>query len=56
MQKRKTLVNSLTNSNIVSKEQIEKILTDIGLDLKIRAEQISIYDFEKISDKIFDLK
>jgi len=56
MQKRKTLVNSLTNSNLVSKEQIEKILTDIGLDLKIRAEQISIYDFEKISNKIFDLK
>ena len=50
MQKRKTLSNGLTNGNLASKEQIEKMLVDLGFDLKIRGEKLSLEDFAKISD------
>lgn len=53
MQRRKTLLNSLTNSNIFkNKSEGERILKDLGLDLNIRAENLSIDDFEKIYSKI----
>ena len=53
MQRRKTLLNSLTNSNIFkNKSEGERILKDLGLDLNIRAEKLSIDDFEKIYSKI----
>ena len=50
MQKRKTLSNGLTNGNLASKEQIEKMLVDLGFDLKIRGEKLSLEDFARISD------
>ena len=50
MQKRKTLLNGLTNGNLASKEQIEKMLTDLGFDLRIRGEKLSLEDFARISD------
>ncbi len=53
MQRRKTLVNSLTNNHIFeNKKYGEKILSDLNLDLNIRAENLSIEDFEKIYNKI----
>lgn len=53
MQRRKTLINSLTNNHIFeNKKEGEKILNDIGLDLNVRAENLSIEDFRKIYDKI----
>lgn len=53
MQRRKTLLNSLTNNNIFkSKTEGEKILTELNLDLNIRAENLSIEDFERIYNKI----
>ena len=50
MQKRKTLLNGLTNGNLASKEQIEKMLVDLGFDLRIRGEKLSLEDFAKIAD------
>ena len=50
MQKRKTLLNGLTNGNLASKEEIEKMLVDLGFDLRIRGEKLSLEDFAKIAD------
>lgn len=52
MQKRKTLLNALTNGNLASKEQIEKMLIDLGFDLRIRGEKLTLEEFAKISDYI----
>ena len=50
MQKRKTLLNGLTNGNLGSKENIEQMLVDLGFDLRIRGEKLSLEDFAKIAD------
>jgi len=52
MQKRKTLINSLSNSGITTKELLEKILTEMKLDLRVRAEQLTLEQFGMISDKL----
>ena len=53
MQKRKTLVNALTNSNKYgSKEKIENVLTTLNVDLKIRPEKLTLEQFAKISELI----
>ena len=53
MQRRKTLLNSLTNTRVfINKEEGEKILKQIGLDVNIRAEKLKIEDYAKIADKI----
>ncbi len=53
MQRRKTLINSLTNNHIFeSKNQGERILKELNLDSNIRAENLSIEDFEKLYNKI----
>ena len=50
MQKRKTLLNGLSNGNLGSKGEIEKMLIDLGFDLRIRGEKLSLEDFAKIAD------
>lgn len=53
MQKRKTLLNSLSNGNILnSKEEIEKMLNNLEIDLKSRPENLNIEQYERISDYI----
>lgn len=53
MQKRKTLVNSLNNGNILDgKESIEKMLTELGIDLKARAENLTLEQFAQIADYV----
>ena len=52
MQKRKTLINSLSNSGLASKEFLEQMLTTLNLDVRIRAEQLSLEDFQKITEYI----
>ena len=52
LQKRKTLMNSLSNSGLVSKEFLEKMLNELGIDLRIRAEQLSLEQFGEIADYI----
>ena len=50
MQRRKTLTNAL--NNIISKEQTEKILKEMGIDTKIRGEKLTLEQFAQISEKI----
>lgn len=51
MQKRKTLVNALTNNKIVSsKEEAEKMLVNLGFDNNIRGEKLTLEDYKKIYD------
>lgn len=53
MQKRKTLSNALYNSKILeSKEEIEKMLSELNIDLKIRGEKLTLEQFAQISDYI----
>ena len=53
MQRRKTLLNSLVNANIFkSKEEGAKILKEIGLNENVRAENLSIEDFAKITSVV----
>lgn len=56
MQRRKTLLNSLNNSNIFKdKEEGIKILNELELNENIRAENLTLQDFANISDKIYDI-
>ena len=53
MQKRKTLLNALSNSGkFGTKDNIEKILLSLGIDTKIRPEKITLEQFAKISQNI----
>ena len=53
MQRRKTLLNGLTNSGIVKdKEKLKKILEQVGLDIGIRGEKLTLEQFAKLSNII----
>ena len=53
MQRRKTLLNSLSNGNIFeSKEQISKMLNELNIDKNIRGEALTIEQFAEISNYI----
>ena len=50
-QRRKTLVNCLLNSGkFGSKETIERAITSLGKDLRLRGETLSIEDFANLAD------
>lgn len=53
MQKRKTLLNALSNSGkFGTKDNIAKILLNLGVDTKIRPEKLTLELFAKISQNI----
>lgn len=52
-QRRKTLVNSLSNSLGLSKEQIIKALEQLELDANIRAEKLGMEDFVNLCDLLY---
>ena len=52
LQKRKTLINTLINGNFGNREFLENMLIDLGIDLKIRGEKLSLEEFKKIADYI----
>jgi len=53
MQKRKTLLNALANSNKYgSKEKIDKTLELLGIDNRIRPEKLTLEEFAKIAEEI----
>ena len=55
LQRRKTLLNALTNSNIfLNKEQGYQILNKLGLDENIRAEKLTLEDFAKLTNEILE--
>ena len=53
MQRRKTLLNALTNTKVfMSKEEGVGILKDLNLDENVRAENLSLEDFAEITNRI----
>lgn len=52
MQRRKTLLNGLSNSGIDSKEKIKQILQDLNLNENIRGESLTIEQFAQIANKL----
>ncbi len=53
MQRRKTLLNSITNSDTsISKQQLEKILNELNIDLRVRGENLRLEQFAQIAEKI----
>lgn len=53
MQKRKTLLNALNNSNQFGpKENIENTLTKLNINQGIRGEKLSLQDFANIADEL----
>lgn len=53
MQRRKTLLNALTNTKVFfNKEEGTKILQELGLNENVRAEELTLQDFANIANKI----
>lgn len=53
MQRRKTLINSLVNGGIFkNKEEAKNVFEELGFDLNIRGENLSIQDFANLAEKI----
>ena len=56
MQRRKTIVNALANTKIFKdKNQGINILKDVNLKENVRAEELSIEEFAKLTDKIINV-
>ena len=57
MQRRKTLLNALTNTKVfLNKEEGLKILNELNLNENVRAEELSIQDFANIAKSITERK
>lgn len=51
MQRRKTLINALSNGNVLgNKQDIEEMLKSLGIDTKIRGEKLTLEQFAKIAN------
>ena len=56
-QRRKTMLNSLSSTlSFVSKERLGEIITELGFDINIRGEKLSISDFCALADKLYEEK
>ncbi len=57
-QRRKTLLNCLYNQGNLglSKEELTTLLETLGWDARIRGETLSITDFARLTDAVFDIK
>lgn len=53
-QRRKTVLNSISSGMNVAKADVEKALSDSGISLTARAEQLTLSDFAKIADSLFE--
>ena len=45
-------MNSLSNSGLIPKDLLEEVLNHLGIDLRVRAEQLTLEDFCEISNYI----
>lgn len=57
-QRRKTLVNCIFSSDMLSlnKEELGKVLNELGYDERVRGESLTLEDYAKISDKMIEFK
>jgi len=51
MQRRKTLINGISNSGLMSKEEIKVLLEKLGLDEKVRGEDFTLQDFANLANE-----
>ncbi|MCH5320717.1 MAG: 16S rRNA (adenine(1518)-N(6)/adenine(1519)-N(6))-dimethyltransferase RsmA [Eubacterium sp.] len=51
-QRRKTALNSISNTMGISKDKVTAVFNGLGLDLNIRAEKLTMEDFINISENI----
>lgn len=57
IQRRKTMLNSLSSHfSFISKERIGEIILELGFDIAIRGERLSIGDFCRLADKFYEEK
>lgn len=57
VQRRKTMLNSLSSHfSFISKERIGEIICELGFDIAIRGERLSISDFCRLADKFYEEK
>lgn len=56
MQRRKTLLNSLANSNLVEKEKLKCILEKLQIKENIRGENLTLQQFAQIANEVENLK
>ena len=52
-QRRKTLINGLSNSGITTKEKIKEVLQSLKINENIRGEELTIEQFAEIANKLF---
>ena len=52
MQRRKTLINGISNSGILLKDEIQEILNEMKIDERVRGEALTINQFAEISNII----
>lgn len=54
MQRRKTLMNALVNGGIFkNKNEAKLVFDEIGLDMNVRGENLSMHDFKNLCEKIY---
>lgn len=54
-QRRKTLLNTVSNTLSIDKDILRKILEEIGLEPTVRGEQLNITQLALLSDKIYNI-
>ena len=54
-QRRKTLVNNIFNKYGIEKQKIAEILIELELDSRIRAENLGVIDFIRLSDILYEI-
>ena len=52
MQRRKTLINGISNSKIVDKEKLKEILERLEINTNIRGEELNLKDFANIANEL----
>ena len=53
MQRRKTLINSLVNGGVFkNKEEAKAVFDELGFELNVRGENLSILDFGRLSERV----
>lgn len=52
MQRRKTLLNGISNSGLMNKEEVKQLLNKAGLDERVRGESLSMQDFANLANLI----
>ena len=50
MQRRKTLLNGLSNAGIATKDEIRNVLNSLNLDENVRGESLNMQDFANIAN------